>query len=325
MSAARLRQRLHSFWQTRQSAWLDRRIPRAEHYQLSHRNLFIFPTRLGWIYLGMTLTIFLLGSNYQNNLVLGLAYWMFSLLVVSIYLAHANLSGLQVQVEAPHSGHAGEPALFPLQLTGARQHYALQLSVPQAVADQLATLDGSERVQLVYTRPVRGRLIPPRVRLSSQWPLGLLSCWTLLDTGQETVIFPRVQACEIDWATQAYPVDAAGVVTQQLRHGQDEMQGIRPYRQGESLAQVAWKQVAQGRGWVSKEFATPVPACCLLSLARVSGEDIEMRLSRLTFQLLQLEQMQTRYALDLGAVQIPPGQGPAHQLRCLTALALYAD
>ncbi len=317
------RGRLRAYWQARQSAWLDRRIPRAAHYLLSHRNLFILPTQLGWIYLGMTLTIFMLGSNYQNNLVLGLAYWMFSLFVVSIYLAHANLSALQVMVEAPQSGHAGEPAAFPLQLASTRQRYDLQLSAPGAVADQLASLHGGERLQLLYTRPVRGRLTPPRVRLSSQWPLGLLTCWTLLDTGQEAVIYPRLQICEIDWAALASPQEEGGVLTRQLRRGQDEMQGLRPYRSGESLSQIAWKQVARGRGLISKEFATTVPASCLLSLGQVSGEDIEERLSKLAFQLAQLERVQARYALDLGTVQVPPGNGSAHHLRCLTALALY--
>ncbi len=315
--------RLRAFWRARQHGWLARRIPCAAHYHLSHRNLFILPTRLGWIFLAMTLTIFLLGSNYQNNLVLGLAYWMFSLFVVSIYLAHTNLSGMRVDVLAAQSGHAGEPAVFPLQVTSQRPRYDLQLSAPGAVADQLACLSDIERLQLIYTQPVRGRLMPPRVRLASQWPLGLLTCWTLLDLGQEAVIFPRLQRCEMDWSALAAPATTGGMPTQQIRHGQDEMQGLRPYRSGESLAQVAWKQVARGRGLVSKEFATPVPASCLLSLAQMTGEEVEMQLSKLAYQLAQLEQVQARYALDLGSVQIPPGTGPAHHLRCLTALALY--
>lgn len=319
------RSRWRRFWQERQAAWLARRIPPAAWYRLSQRNLFIFPTRLGGLYLGMTLTIFLLGSNYQNNLVLGLAYWMLSLFVVSIHLAHANLSGMEVRMGVPESGHAGEPACFPLAVSATSRRYDLQLSAPGAIADQLACLEQPDRLQILYAQPTRGRLIPPRVRLSSQWPLGLLRCWTWLDTGQEALIFPQPRTCQLDWLALSDPGDLRANAGRQIRSGLDEMQGIRPYRPGESLGQIAWKQVARGRGLVSKEFATPLPATCLFSLAQTPGVDVDERLSRLTYQLEQLERQQGRYALDLGYRQVPPGQGPDHLQQCLTALALYVD
>ena len=53
--------------------------------------------------------------------------------------------------------------------------------------------------------------------------------------------------------------------------GMDEIQGKRPYRSGESLSQIAWKQVAQGRGLVSKEFMTPIPQLCWLELQKHRG------------------------------------------------------
>ena len=105
----------------------------------------------------------------------------------------------------------------------------------------------------------------------------------------------------------------------------DEMQGVRPYRPGESLSQIAWKQVAQGRGMVSKEFMTPLPAQCWLELHKTSGTTLEERLSRLCYQVQTLEQQGVRYGLLLGQQSIPPGEGNMHQTACLTALALYEN
>ena len=58
------------------------------------RSLFILPTRLGLCYLLVMLAIYLLGTNYQNNLVLLVAYALGSLFMVTMWLTHRNLLGL---------------------------------------------------------------------------------------------------------------------------------------------------------------------------------------------------------------------------------------
>ncbi len=100
-------QSLHQAWQQRMTAWLDHRIPPASQYRLNRHNLFIFPSHTGWVYLCLTVAIFLLGSNYENNLVLALAYLLFSLFVVSMHYCHYNLSGLTVDAMTAPTGYAG--------------------------------------------------------------------------------------------------------------------------------------------------------------------------------------------------------------------------
>ncbi|MGL6165381.1 MAG: DUF58 domain-containing protein, partial [Aeromonas veronii] len=82
-------------WRVRwQRRWLKRRIPPARQITLGTRSLFILPTRMGLLYLLVLLAIYLLGTNYQNNLVLLVAYCLGSLFMAAMWLTHRNLLGL---------------------------------------------------------------------------------------------------------------------------------------------------------------------------------------------------------------------------------------
>ena len=72
------------FWQRRAARWLARRIPPASRLTLGYRNLFILPSRLGYQYLLLLGALFVLGTNYQNNLVLALAYLLLSLFITTL-------------------------------------------------------------------------------------------------------------------------------------------------------------------------------------------------------------------------------------------------
>ena len=314
-------------WQQYRDDWLDRRIPPASQVRLDRHNLFIFPSRIGWIYLALVVAIFLLGSNYENNLVLALAYLLFSLFVISIHYCHANLSGLQLEAIAPQPVYAGQPLRFQLRLqSGVRTRYDLQLNADGAVGEHLPTLSDRDQLGVSFLTGQRGWLRPGRLRLSCQWPLGLLECWTLLDLQQIGLVYPQSMRCDIQLqADDHQPADTATAASPRQNGGMDEMQGVRPYRPGESLNQIAWKQVARGRGLVSKEFMTPLPGQCWLELQKTPGNTLEERLSRLCYQVQQLAQQQVQYGLLLGHQRIVPGSGEIHQTACLTALALYEN
>lgn len=321
-----LLQPLRQAWQQRMSAWLDRRIPPATHYRLNRHNLFIFPSHTGWVYLCLTVAIFLLGSNYENNLVLALAYLLFSLFVVSIHHCHHNLSGLTVEALTAPTGYAGQSLRFVVQLQTTRPRHDLQLSAVDGLGEHLTELEQRAQLGATFLATQRGWLQPGRLRIASQWPLGLLTCWTQLDLQQIGLAYPKPLLCELQLqAGNAAPTATNIPAATHSTSGMDEMQGLRPYRHGESLNQIAWKQVAQGRGLVSKEFMTPIPQLCWLELHKTTGQSLEERLSKLCYQLQMLEQQGAHYGLLLGSQSIAPNEGVSHQTRCLTALALYEN
>ena len=66
-------------WQRNANNWLNKRIPAATRFSLNHKNIFIFPSRFGGLYLFLCLGLFILGTNYQNNLMILLCYFLVSL------------------------------------------------------------------------------------------------------------------------------------------------------------------------------------------------------------------------------------------------------
>jgi uncharacterized protein (DUF58 family) len=311
--------------QQRMAQWMARRIPASTTLTLSHRSLFIFPTRMGWAYLGLCVILYLLGSNYENNLVVGLAYLMISLLIVSILHCHQNLSGLSVQGLPPSEVHAGQPLRFLVRLQpGSRHRYDLHLHADTGLSETLAACDNDCTLGIVFITHQRGLFQPPRFRLSSEWPFGLLRCWTWLDLQQSAWVYPTPIPSPLPLEQLALDDDTSAHAYQRLSGQMDEIEGLKPYRAGEPLTHVSWRHVLQGRGWFSKSFVAPAAESHQLRLdPALRGAACEQALSELCDQALQLHRRQHPFSLHLGTVDFPVGTGEPHLYQCLLAMARY--
>ena len=94
-----------------------------------------------------------------------------------------------------------------------------------------------------------------------------------------------------------------------------ELDGVRPWRRGDSMRQVAWKKVARSGELVSRETAGTAQRELWLSWADAHGPafDPEQRLSRLAAWVLRAEQDNIDCGLRLPGRELPPGQGDSHR------------
>ena len=104
--------------------WLDRRIPGNKQHTLSHSNLFIFPTRQGFIFLLIASVLWVLGTNYQNNLILALVFFMVALLVVAIISTYSNLAKLKLSYEGCAEVFAGDAAQCRFNISSNKSTWA---------------------------------------------------------------------------------------------------------------------------------------------------------------------------------------------------------
>ena len=86
--------RLKALLDVRAQRWIRNRIPPTQKKTLNLNSIFIIPSRFGVLYLFVCVVVFLLGTNYQNNLVMGLSFFLFSVFNTCIIFAYRNLSGL---------------------------------------------------------------------------------------------------------------------------------------------------------------------------------------------------------------------------------------
>ena len=312
----------------RLTRWFINRLPRADQLRLTHRNVYILPTRAG-LMLGLTLMLLLVGSiNYQLNLGYLLTFLLLGCSVVGMHVCHGNLRGLQLRLEPPEPCFARQNAVINITLDnpGRARH---GIAMGEAGTDHWSWTDvpaeGSARVQVGWSPPSRGRHPLPRLTAQTGFPLGTFRVWTYWRPAAELLVYPAPES-------PAPPLPPGeprpGGVNARHAHRSGEFDGVRSYRRGDPMKAVAWKKAAQvwaaGRDeLVSRDQSAHLQTHELwLDPAQCGGADIEHRLSRVCAWVLAAERLGLDYGLRLPSQEIPPDQGPAHQRRCLEALAL---
>lgn len=301
--------------------FLAKRLPPSTEQTLSHKGIFILPSGFGLAWLVLTLLLYLLGTNYQNNLILAISLLLTSLFVTCMIYSYRNLEGVTLKRRPLPPIYAGETLAMPLSVSAARDVHQLALAYPGVTPVYLSVFDEDASVLVPVPTEKRGLLNPGRLKVESRFPLGLMRTWTWVDLAIEHPVFASHKEGKMPpfAHAEAGSENEAGL----LVTGMDEYQGLRTYIPGESLKQVAWKQLAQGRGMLSKDFARPQGAPEWLALDSLKEGTLEERLSLLSFWVDELAARQQVYGLILPGVEIPPGSGEPHRLACQTAMATF--
>ena len=188
-----------------------------------------------------------------------------------------------------------------------------------AVADVPA--GSAATLRLERPAPTRGRLALGRVTLSSTQPMGLWRAWSYVHFPLAGVVFPEPEpgAPPLPRGAHGHDVTAPGMGEE------SEFSGLREYQPGDAPQRVAWKAVARGAGWYTKEFdgsggGGPVS---LDWAALPATLDTEKRLSRLTAWVLAAERAARPFALRIPGATLPVAADRDHRRAALTLLAMF--
>ena len=121
------RQRLRHWWLARH--------PASDTWTLDQANIYILPTKGGWVF-ALTLLVMLVSAiNYQLNLGYVLTFLLAGSGLVSIHMTHGTLRGLTLRLRPAAAVFAGEPALLEVVMSnpsgGARHGVGLRLHQPR--------------------------------------------------------------------------------------------------------------------------------------------------------------------------------------------------
>jgi uncharacterized protein (DUF58 family) len=319
-------------WRQRLHALVFPRTPAEPGEVLLHRRrVYILPTNAG-IGFGALILVLLVGAtNYSLGLGFLLAYLLISCALVDMVLTYRNLAQLHLRAGRVAPVFAGAEARFELHVINRTtlNRYAIGIDfagdAPRYLTD-VAAGGGEASMALACPSSRRGWLPAPRVRLVSRFPLGLFRTWGYWQPDLRALVYPFPE-------TDAPPLPLAGAAADDGRGtaGQDDFGGIRNYQPGDSMRSLAWRQIARlsvadGGQLVSKHFEGGGADQLVLDFHALPAHlDVETRLSRLTRWVLMAEQRGLPYGFRLGAHELAPGAGVAHQAACLQALALYGE
>ena len=326
------------YLQTRLRTYWVERLPRQDTTLLTQRNVYILPTRPGFM-LGATLMVLLVASiNYQLNLGYLLTFLLAGSAVVGMHLCHGTLRGLSLQLQAPEPAFAGANVLLTVHLLNTRKatRHGIGLSVLGGQQQHWVWTDvpgqGSATVHVAFQPRERGLHPIPALTAETRFPLGTFRVWTVWRPAAKVLVYPQPEA-----RPPPLPAGEPRTGGAPRRHltSTGEHDGVRAYRRGDPLKLVVWKKAAKADELVSRDTLqtqglelwldqahTGLPA----AIGAAAGEPAQERsLSRLCAWVLAADRQGLVYGLRLGAQQIAPGSGEAHRRHCLESLALVGN
>lgn len=322
--------------QPRFQRWLQQRGPLVPPFTIAYRQVYILPTRFG-VTFGLLLTAMLLGAlNYNNNAALLLAFLLATAAQLSTFRTWRNLSGLDIGTVHVSPVFAGESAHFRLNLyerqgferpileldegTGSKAQI-INPDEPSEATRLTLQAEHSGILEVTIPSQQRGWLECPRLRLSSIYPLGLFRAWSWIHPDQRCLVYPQ----RLD-SPPPLPAPASGDGRRNLQSEPDaDFAGLRDYRPGDHLKDIAWKATARMGKMISREEPPTAFTELLFKLSQTGTTDNEQGLRVLTTWVLIAERRGLQYGLSLPSLLIAADKGAEHQHQCLRALALWQN
>ena len=303
---------------------LQRRLSRREPVlQLGLRNLYIVPSSLSGLWLLCGAVLYVVGINSRSNGPVLLALLQLALLLVSLFLTHWTLQGLEFRCLEVGPSCLDEPASLPLLVVSQQRRSGLRLRwlsprEPAQLPQMVSVPVGTSTVIVPWTPERRGLQRPGRLLIHTTAPLGLFRCWAYWEPPLDLAIAPARRPGPVRELRR--PSRGQPRAELQGGSGSDHFEELRRLRPEEGLQRVAWKTVARGQGWYGKRFAAEQAA--ELWLAPAPGLPVEQALEHLCERLCRGLDAGERLGLLLsGGVEIPPASGQAQRRLCLQALA----
>ena len=239
----------------------------------------------------------------------------------SLFAGFRVLSGLRLSGVRASEVHAGDAIVLHLHfLAEGRTRRALRLRAGATEVVFAVAEPGPTEVALPMPAPRRGWFRPGRLRIWSDYPLGLFQAWSYVHPAAAFLVYPAVES-------PAPPLPAAaGELGEQMHAGaSEEHSGLRDYRSSDASRLIAWKASIRHDTLLVRDAERRAGETLVLDYHALRGLDHEARISRLASWVLAAEAGQRRYRLRLPGHAIGPGLGLAHRLDCLRALALMPD
>ena len=319
----------------------------------------------GLVYVALTIFVGVAAVNRPNNLLV----WVFGAMLAGVLISGLVSGGMLMGVRAtrldPRRGAVGEPLVVRYAIWNrSRVWSAFNLHIEERVAsDRISsgTRDSSalgwqrsmkpadgwvlhagpgETVhgEVVFIPQSRGSVAFEPFRIWTTFPFGFLRKSVSFSQRTETLVFPRVLRLRDDLIGSLVRGGMGGFRLSSSPGPGEDYFGVRDYRPGDSVRQIAWKRVAMGQGLVSIERSRTSPPRlrvvlnlrCPTDRLRLSNSDltpreIEENAISLTASLLARAETDGYEVgltvLGLPAPRMPLRRGHWHVEKLMAALA----
>ena len=301
------------------SRWLSSRSESRREFFLSQKNIYIFPSKAGFVFTLLILLMFLTAINYQNSLIYLFTFFWGAVFFVSIWLCFLNMNGLHIVSLKQLTCFEGEMLPYEIELSNmSHPSIGIRLGVDKLNLTRLSILPNEIKIHhLLLPAQKRGMHSLSRLRIESVYPFGFIMAWTWLKLESNALVFPKPIEGE------KLHIDKGAQGTRRSRTASEDLTALMPYQQGDSFLRVVWKQLAAKDQLIVRKPEFGSINATWLTWEMYGPVTTEQKLQHLCFDILDLHRKQQKYGLTLPGVTIAPSSGQAHQYACLKALALF--
>ncbi|MDK1288004.1 DUF58 domain-containing protein [Pseudoalteromonas umbrosa] len=306
--------------------WIDKLIAKkhsANIITFSHNNIYVMPSLLGLGFLSFALLNFILGINYQNNLILGVSYLMLMLQISSLFYGYFNLHGVKLELRDIKSNFYGNHNECKFKVYSQKPIY----SVSVVSADweghgfEQENIFETSFVQVVrLNQKKRGKYSGGKFKIYSNYPFGLVNVWSYLLTDKSFFTYPAPLKSELS-LHESIDMSEDTELLANKSDSLDEFSGLKPYQKGMSRNRISWRHFAKSQELLVKDYVGDSHGVSLVLDFNMMEGTKESRLSQLCFQVLEADRLGYEFALHLPNAYTPPGNSEAHVVQCLESLS----
>jgi uncharacterized protein (DUF58 family) len=301
-------------WRERLRAWL--KPPRT-----------LKTTRLGRVYLVLTVGIGLAALNTGNNLLYLVLGFLLSIIVLSGVLSERVIRDLEVRRLLPDGAFAQEP--FPLRYEVRRRRgraFAVKIAEGRSPLSGWAWVPTVGEGEAFIARadmvaPRRGPLLLRELELSTAFPFGLFEKKRTVQLEGLLLVWPRRGfTCAPPDADHGPRLGDAG--SPRHRDGLGDLLGLKELGDGEDARRVHWRKSAAVGTLLKPEREREDRRQFTLRLTTSElGPQLERECEETAALAHHLLAEGNEVGLEAGAFRIRPALGPGHEKRVLSALA----
>ncbi len=296
------------------------------YYQTNHRQLYMLPTKAGWVYGLVVFALLLAALKYNHQATFLLTFLLAAIGQVTSLYTHKNLLKIGIQSLPAEPVFAGDKATFPIELKNpstSQRHGIWTLCGDFKHCSSLAP-SHTATININIPAKQRGLMNMPAIILSSQFPIGILFSWTKLFKPDTTcLIYPEPKNILPSPELKHDDTEDEEENNTKQVQGSDEFSSLRHYVPGDRLRDIHWPALAKNNQLVSKEYKTTARSSLIFDWQHVHALSTEDKLSQLTYWILQAEKQQQDYQLSIPGFTSEHTQGLQHRHSCLQQLAQW--
>ncbi len=295
---------------------------------IRENRIYIIPSGRGILFLLLDFVLILTAATYNNNLIFILAFFIFSVFVVSMIQTHYNLKGVRLNFLSAEDAFEGDQQslLFEIEQKRPRRKVALEIRSTSKIWKSLphmhAQLNSRElrrpvRISLFATH--RGVHQLPTFVLETFYPIGLFRAWKVFRPKDEIIVYPKPMGLRtLQPSSHEYGEEDLGLRTSP----EGDFGELKNYKPGESYHQIAWKHFARTGNLYSKVHWGEEHKHYEIPWDPREG-NVETYLSQMSLWIKTASEDGATFAMHLPDRSIASGAGVDHARICWRALAHY--